>query len=218
MPIDNVITGTTIETAWGNDVANTVNTLEDDLGDATAAATASELVRRDAAGRAQVQTPSASSDIATKGYADALGTSAATASTIMRRDAAGRAKVVDPSASTDIATKGYADGSFNTWGSTVRSTFAGKHVTVRSLAAGMDLSVANSVNSNYFPVAEVIATAARISETTPGSGIYVREECFVRITTAGVITAWVHNGATGAPAGTQRTVGRLFFNVSYDRS
>jgi hypothetical protein len=39
---------------------------------ATSAATASRLVLRDAAGRAQVVAPSAANDIATKGYADGV--------------------------------------------------------------------------------------------------------------------------------------------------
>lgn len=42
------------------------------LDDATAVATASKLILRDASGRASVATPSASTDIATKGYVDGI--------------------------------------------------------------------------------------------------------------------------------------------------
>lgn len=53
----------------------------------SASATALSLMFRDAAGRAQVASPSAADDIVIKSYADALGTSAATADTIARRAA-----------------------------------------------------------------------------------------------------------------------------------
>lgn len=77
---------------------------------AVSTATASKMMVRDAAGRASVADPSASTDIATKNYVDATaGTSAATASALMRRDAAGRAQVATPSAAADIVTKSYAD-------------------------------------------------------------------------------------------------------------
>ena len=90
---------------------------------ATNAATANRIILRDASGRAQVASPSAAADIATKGYVDSAAapkthidattvhgaTNAATANRIILRDASGRAKVAAPSASDDIATKGYVD-------------------------------------------------------------------------------------------------------------
>ena len=76
---------------------------------ATDAATASKVMKRDAFGRAKVATPSAASDIATKGYVDAAGVSAPTPNTPAKRDAAGRAQFATPSASADAATKGWAE-------------------------------------------------------------------------------------------------------------
>jgi hypothetical protein len=85
---------------------------------ATSSPTVSTLVKRDAAGRAQVVDPSAAADIATKNYVDGKtwtsakisdAASAATVSVVMKRDAAGRAQVVDPSVAADIATKNYVD-------------------------------------------------------------------------------------------------------------
>jgi len=57
-------------TWYGNTVYATIE--RDTQGLATSAATASAVVQRDSAGRAQVATPSASGDIATKGYVDGL--------------------------------------------------------------------------------------------------------------------------------------------------
>ena len=92
---------------------------------ATSAPTANRIILRDASGRAQVASPSAAADIATKGYVDSAtlaavkthidattvhgATSSATANRIILRDANGRAKVASPSAAADIATKGYVD-------------------------------------------------------------------------------------------------------------
>ena len=92
---------------------------------ATAAATASRIMMRDAAGRAQVAAPAAAADIARKDTVDAVNTAltthgnlvsahgataAATANRIILRDAAGRAQVANPSAATDIANKGFVEG------------------------------------------------------------------------------------------------------------
>ncbi|HEX2795702.1 MAG TPA: hypothetical protein VHN38_01345, partial [Immundisolibacter sp.] len=91
---------------------------------AVSAATADRLMRRDAAGRAQVAAPSVAADIARKDTVDAVqasadghaaltnphgATSAATASRLVLRDAAGRAQVAAPSVSADLANKGYVD-------------------------------------------------------------------------------------------------------------
>lgn len=83
----------------------------------TSAKTASKLVHRDASGRAKVQDPSDSDDIATKKTVTdhaALtnphsATSAKTASRLMLRDASGRSRVADPSHDDDVANKGYVD-------------------------------------------------------------------------------------------------------------
>lgn len=107
------------------------------LDNAVSTATASRLVIRDASGRAQFATPSASGDAATKGYVDGAlsaqthadattsvagfmpaadktkldnAVSAATASRLVIRDGSGRAQFATPSASGDAATKGYVDG------------------------------------------------------------------------------------------------------------
>lgn len=71
------------------------------------APTVSTVMRRDAAGRAQVVAPSAAGDIATKGYVDGAGTSLPTASAIARRDASGRLRAVDPVDPADVATRGW---------------------------------------------------------------------------------------------------------------
>ena len=91
---------------------------------AVAAPTASAVVLRDSAGRAQVAAPSAAADIARKDTVDAVSTSltthaalttahgstsAATASAIIQRDASGRAQVAAPSAAADIARKADVD-------------------------------------------------------------------------------------------------------------
>ena len=100
---------------------------------AVSTATASKLIIRDSAGRAQVASPSADSDIATKKYVDdiasgdagavqqALNThvakttgvhgavSTATANKIAIRDASGRMQVAAPSVANDVANKKYVD-------------------------------------------------------------------------------------------------------------
>lgn len=58
--------------AVNTDLDGRLDTAEATLTAATAAATASTLAKRDAAGRLAVATPAASGDAATKGYADAL--------------------------------------------------------------------------------------------------------------------------------------------------
>jgi len=111
--------------------AGDINDLQDQLGahaalagssahGAVSAPTASQIITRDAAGRAQIVAPSVAADIVNKGTLDthaALAGSSAhgavsapTASQLMTRDTAGRAQVVAPSVAADIATKGYADG------------------------------------------------------------------------------------------------------------
>lgn len=109
MPVNNVVTATTIETDWGNDVANSVAAMETTLSDATPAATPGRLVERDGAGRAQVQTPAASSDIATKGYADALGTPVDSVDTIVRRNATGQFDTAAPTVGSHVTNKTYTD-------------------------------------------------------------------------------------------------------------
>ena len=104
---------------------------------ATSEATASKLIIRDSAGRAQVESPSEDNDIANKAYVDDLvsgdagavqqaldehiakttgvhgAVSTATASKIIIRDGSGRAQVTSPSADNDIANKTYVDN--KTW-------------------------------------------------------------------------------------------------------
>lgn len=88
---------------------------------ATSAATASRLVVRDSAGRAQFSDPSAAQDAATKTYVDTAdsnhaaltsphsATSANTGSRLAIRDANGRTQFTDPAAAQDAATKNYVD-------------------------------------------------------------------------------------------------------------
>ena len=95
------------------------------LDNATSAATANELIDRDASGRAQVAVPSAAADIARKDTVDTVqtnldthaaltnphsATAAAIANRIALRDGSGRMKVVSPSVDADVANKGYVDG------------------------------------------------------------------------------------------------------------
>ncbi len=87
------------------------------LDNATAAATANELIDRDAAGRAKVVAPAVAGDIAIKSTVDdhaALNsphnaTSSPTADRLLVRDGAGRAQVVSPSVAGDIAIKSTVD-------------------------------------------------------------------------------------------------------------
>lgn len=110
------------------------------LDNAVSAATASRLIIRDAAGRAQVASPSAAADIANKGYVDSIVGGAAapvvsadnnglatpamlaatgrvdsasvvnTGDTLVVRDAAGRTQVSTPASPADAAPKSYVDG------------------------------------------------------------------------------------------------------------
>lgn len=61
-----------VETCGGTLVKDTNNQV---VAQMVSAATANKVMRRDAAGRAQVADPSAAADIATKGYVDGAGTS-----------------------------------------------------------------------------------------------------------------------------------------------
>lgn len=109
------------------------------LDSATNTSAANTLMLRDGSGRAQVVSPAASADIATKGYVDATiggaaapvvssqdnglatpgilaaaqtvvdATSASTPNTLARRDSAGRTQVATPSATLDAANKTYVD-------------------------------------------------------------------------------------------------------------
>ena len=99
------------------ELATTIDALMGEVADASAVdatnlPTANRIVKRDAAGRAQVATPSAPADISTKGYVDGgtYAVNTATANKIVKRDAAGRAQVATPSAPADISNKGYVDG------------------------------------------------------------------------------------------------------------
>ena len=104
---------------------------------AVSTATANKIIIRDASGRAQVASPSADSDIATKKYVDDIAsgdagavqqalnthiakttgvhgaTSEATANKIAIRDSAGRMQAASPSAGNDVANKTYVDN--KTW-------------------------------------------------------------------------------------------------------
>lgn len=104
-----------------------------DVHGATSEATASKLIIRDSAGRAQVASPSEDNDITNKAYVDALvsgdagavqqalnehiakttevhgATSEATANKIAIRDDSGRLQVATPSAANDATTKDYVD-------------------------------------------------------------------------------------------------------------
>lgn len=76
---------------------------------ATDAATPSKVVKRDAAGRFKAADPSAGADVATKSYADALGTPSNVVSTIVRRNENGHVALATPTAAAHAATKGYVD-------------------------------------------------------------------------------------------------------------
>lgn len=94
-------------TNWVNDSAPAINATNlnkietgiddahDDLDAATDAATAGELIRRDGSGRAKVATPSATGDIATKGYVDGLASNYATAAQGGKADTAVQPSLVD---------------------------------------------------------------------------------------------------------------------------
>jgi hypothetical protein len=100
------------------------------LAAATANPTANAVVRRDATGRAQVATPTAGNDAATKTYTDNGDTAAraytdtsitalnavaaATANAVVKRDTSARAQFADPVAGADAATKTYVDNGAST--------------------------------------------------------------------------------------------------------
>ena len=100
------------------------------------------LVLRDSAGRTQMVDPSVAADVATKGYADALGVSTATVSTIVRRDANGRFAAATPSATGDVATKGYADalGVSGATASTIMRRDANSRAQVGTPSAANDIA------------------------------------------------------------------------------
>lgn len=143
----------------GNDIANktyvddAVNTASSNNADvlaATSAPTASTLMKRDINGRAQVVSPSANADIATKLYVDSVGNEGVLPSSIMRRDSAGRGKVNDPAAGTDIANKQYVDAIGNTTvvaNSVIRRDAAGR-AKVAAPAATDDVARLDTV-TNY---------------------------------------------------------------------
>lgn len=96
--------------------------------DSAIIATPSTVMVRDGAGRAQVANPSASGDIATKGYVDALGTTTATASTVARRDASGNGTFnrlytagSDPATNAEVTPKSYVDAQNTTTLNTAKS-------------------------------------------------------------------------------------------------
>lgn len=76
---------------------------------ATDAATAGKVIKRDINGRAKVADPAVASDIATKGYADALGNPALQPNSIVRRNADNRFNVGTPTGSDNATPKGYVD-------------------------------------------------------------------------------------------------------------
>ena len=125
---DNINISASDTTKVSTKVTSHINATSEVHG-ATSEATASKLIIRDSAGRAQVASPSADSDIATKKYVDDLvsgeagavqqaldehiakttevhgAVSTATANKIAIRDASGRLQVADPSANLDAANK-----------------------------------------------------------------------------------------------------------------
>jgi hypothetical protein len=117
---------TQIATTAFSKAAIDAHNAETSVHGATALATASRMILRDAAGRAKVAAPSADEDIARKDTVDAVGSSlsshigataagvhgsasAATVNTLIHRDAAGRAKITAPAAADDIARKDTVD-------------------------------------------------------------------------------------------------------------
>lgn len=91
---------------------------------------------------------SAWAEVASKAYADALGTSANTANTIVRLDAAGRARVNAPSNALDIANKAYADSLVK---KVPDAMAAGKVIIAGPVAAGgVSGSIAVTFPAGYF--------------------------------------------------------------------
>jgi hypothetical protein len=139
---------------------------------AVAAATADRLMRRDAAGRAQVAAPSVAADIARKDTVDAVqasadghaaltnphgATSAATASRLVLRDAAGRAQVAAPSVAADIARKDTVDGH-----AAATTGVHGVGASTVESAAGAQAKVDAHANQTAAHGATVGATADRL--------------------------------------------------------
>jgi hypothetical protein len=129
-------------------LGNRVTPLETANTNATSAATASTIVKRDAAGRAQVATPASAADIATKGYADGIGTASSTASTIMRRGADGSTAVADvaltntaPSAINHATRKDYVDTQVATRAASVHTHLSADLTDAASAATASKLIV-----------------------------------------------------------------------------
>lgn len=111
-----------------NNIETGIDEAHDDLDAATDAATAGELVRRDGSGRAKVATPSASGDIATKGYVDGLASNYATAAQGALADSA-----VQPSDAASTSAAGVVE--LATSGETTTGTDTTRAVTPSGLAA-----------------------------------------------------------------------------------
>lgn len=79
------------------------------MENATSSATAGTLAIRDSGGRLTAQKPTSAQHVATKDYADTLGTPSNAGDTIARRNSAGQIAVSNPAGVWDAANKGYVD-------------------------------------------------------------------------------------------------------------
>lgn len=109
---------------------------------ATDAATAGKVIKRDANGRAKVATPSASTDIATKGYVDNIGTPALGGDTVVRRTADNRFNAGTPTGDDNVTPKGYVDARVNGRVATSGDTMTGHLYLPNSTAATSGYTIA----------------------------------------------------------------------------
>ena len=159
---------------------------------AVSAPTASQIITRDAAGRAQIVAPSVAADIVNKGTLDTHAAltgssahgavSAPTANQIITRDAAGRAQVVAPSAAADIARKDTVDAvqtnltnhAAAVAGGSLGHVKSGTHISVDGSGnvSVLDSDKLDAFHAVSFPKTSYKTAAELNNNTTLESGIY----------------------------------------------
>lgn len=171
---------------------------------ATDAATPTKVVKRDAAGRFKAADPSAGADVATKSYADALGTSSDVPNTIVRRNASGFVAFPTPVSGVHAATKGYVD-SVVPATSTTSADADGK---VAEYAGGGRLAVATPTSSGQAANKGYVDSVADASGKVSKSGDTMTGHLYlpnaVAATSGYVIAYWNGDGRVSKGASSER--------------
>ena len=189
---------------------------------ATSEATASKLIIRDSAGRAQVESPSEDNDIANKAYVDGLvsgdagavqqaldehiakttevhgAVSTATASKLIIRDSAGRAQVANPSTNNDIANKVYVDSKIN--------ELSSNYLQLAALNAGEVVGTASESNPTLILPAMKVGEIKRI-KINPGKSSELNPYIKIKLPAGGVyLILWYVNNIYYASGGYTQSV------------